>query len=369
VQQFTNAGGRGGRRRYGASVFSRPDDLDDTDIVAAVAAGWGVTVDDVEYAAVGFGSHHWRATTPTGRWFVTVDDLDARRRTSTDTRVDVTDRLTCALTVARSLSDAGLDFVVAPVRTTAGSIVHPIGDRYVAALYPHVDGETHEWGRYPTNADCRAVLDRLIALHQVDPSIAAVALVDDFAIPARDRLVVALADPDASWGPGPFAESAHAMVRAHADRSARALGAYDQLVARVVHRRDRMVLTHGEPHRGNTIDTPDGVVLIDWDTALLAPPERDLWMLVDDDPRITDEYRRRTGVDVDDDALQLYRMWWDLCEVSLYVDEFRRPHAETADTRHAFEQLTRCLQLTRWVTDGRDGAAARGIPAHSYRDR
>ncbi|MPZ79263.1 MAG: phosphotransferase [Actinophytocola sp.] len=44
---------------------------------------------------------------------------------------------------------------------------------------------------------------------------------------------------------------------------------------------------HGEPHRGNTITTPNGVVLIDWDTTLIAAPERDLWALVGEDPRLS----------------------------------------------------------------------------------
>ncbi|WP_432843998.1 phosphotransferase family protein [Dactylosporangium sp. CA-092794] len=37
-----------------------------------------------------------------------------------------------------------------------------------------------------------------------------------------------------------------------------------------------LVLTHGEPHPGNTMRTGGGWLLIDWDTALLAAPERDL---------------------------------------------------------------------------------------------
>lgn len=327
-------------------MFSRPDDLDDTDIVDVLAAGWGVVATDVEYAPVGFGSHHWHATAATGRWFVTVDDLDARHRTSIDTRADVASRLRSALTVARSLADAGLDFVVAPVRAADDSIVRPIGDRYVAALYPHVDGETHDWGTYPTRAERLAVLGRLVALHRVDTTGTA-ATVDDFVIPARDRLAVVLADVDVPWGPGPFADEARELTRPRVGAVARALAEYDRLVTRVAQRGGK-VITHGEPHRGNTIDTASGVVLIDWDTTLLAPPERDLWMLADDDPTIVDEYQRLAGVEVDRDALELYRMWWDLCEIALYVDELRRPHQDTADTRHAFEQLARCLQLTRW---------------------
>ena len=39
-------------------------------------------------------------------------------------------------------------------------------------------------------------------------------------------------------------------------------------------------MTHGEPHAGNVMRTDEGRLLVDWDTVALAPPERDLWMLV-----------------------------------------------------------------------------------------
>ena len=44
-----------------------------------MADGWRVAVDALAYAPVGFGSHHWHATAGGDRWFVTVDDLAAKR--------------------------------------------------------------------------------------------------------------------------------------------------------------------------------------------------------------------------------------------------------------------------------------------------
>ena len=113
---------------------------------------------------------------------------------------------------------------------------------------------------------------------------------------------------------------------------------------------NRFVVTHGEPHRGNTIFTADGVVLIDWDTALLAPPERDLWTLIDEDETIAADYSTLSGRSLDDRALQLYRLWWDLCEVSLYIADFRRAHDDTEDTRVAWQCLEKYLDPSRWST-------------------
>ena len=50
--------------------------------------------------------------------------------------------------------------------------------------------------------------------------------------------------------------------------------------------------------------------------------------------------QRRTGRTVDADALAAYRLAWDLADVASYVDQFRSPHQDDADTEHAWSFLT-----------------------------
>jgi hypothetical protein len=47
------------------------------------------------------------------------------------------------------------------------------------------------------------------------------------------------------------------------------------------------------------------------------------------------------------DLLELYRLRWDLTEVSLYIALFRAPHSDTADTRVAWDGLSHSLQALR----------------------
>jgi spectinomycin phosphotransferase/16S rRNA (guanine(1405)-N(7))-methyltransferase len=108
------------------------------------------------------------------------------------------------------------------------------------------------------------------------------------------------------------------------------------------------VLTHGEPHPANTITTEHGVVLVDWDTALLAPPERDLWDMIGEDASVAAQYEALTGVAIDPDAVELYRRAWDLAEVAIYVTELRRPHERTADVDESWTNLQQYLDPTRW---------------------
>ncbi len=330
-------------------MFTRPADLTDSDVALALHDGWAVTADEISYSPVGFGSHHWRVAADGVPWFVTVDDLDAKRRDSTETRKDALDRLSAALTVAHRLRDAGLDFVIAPLASRLADFVHPINDRHLVALYPHVEGETHKWGAYPTHSERFAILDRIVAVHAATDVASGVAIADDFAIPCRDQLEIAVSDSSITWGPGPYGKDARQLIDANAYSLRTVLARYDDLASAVASRPERMVLTHGEPHRANTITTPEGPVLVDWDTALLAPPERDLWALIDEDSSIADGYTRRSGIAVEPDATQLYRLWLDLCEIALYVAEFRRPHRDTEDVRVAWRGLAKHLDPRRWT--------------------
>jgi hypothetical protein len=326
-------------------VRTRPADLSDAQVAAALREGWTLDVSALEYKAVGFGSYHWWAQSTGADWFVTADDLELRRRKRSEPLGAPRQRLVAALSTARALHDAGLDFVVAPTPTRLGGMVHEVGTRFAVALYPHVVGEVHTWGPYPTRRERLAVLERVVAVHAAPASACRTAMLDHLLIQHRDQLSVALAGDDVAWGPGPFGEPARRLLGRHRSEVLRALDRYDAL-ATVARRHDRMVLTHGEPHRGNTITTAKGVALIDWDTTLLAPPERDLWMLTDEDPSIVDDYAERSGRALDQRMLELYRLSWDLTEVAIYVSQFRQAHPDDADTRHAWSGLARYLAPT-----------------------
>ena len=41
-----------------------------------------------------------------------------------------------------------------------------------------------------------------------------------------------------------------------------------------------MVITHGEPHPANLMLAAGRLALIDWDTVALAPPERDVSLII-----------------------------------------------------------------------------------------
>ena len=329
-------------------MFTRPADLDDAVVVECVLDAWGVAVDSIEHRPVGFGSHHWTARQGSRHWFVTVDDLDTRLLDSHDDRIAAFGRLEVALSTARGLYDSGRDWVVAPQRGRTGAVVEAIDERFVCALYPFVDGRTSSDGRYDSDDERRAVVALLIQLHRTQRRIDTSPIVDDHRIPRRDSLQAAMSDLDRPWSTGPYADPARELLGQHHRAVAEVLDRYDEL-AKTVRSCASPVITHGEPHRGNVIMTADGPAVIDWDTTRLAPAERDLWSLIDEDETVRVLYEQQSGISLDDRALALYRLWWDLCEIALFIHDFRQPHAHTADTVTAWNGLTTHLDPSRWT--------------------
>src|SRR4051794_20241684 len=126
---------------------TRPEDLPDAVLLGALAESWDLDIASLEYLPVGFGSHHWRATnTGDRRWFVTVDDLDAKRNTTDELPETTFERLRGALATARAASDTGAAFVVSPIPTREGAVVRQISARFALALYPFVDGQSRSGG-------------------------------------------------------------------------------------------------------------------------------------------------------------------------------------------------------------------------------
>ncbi|HEU5421859.1 MAG TPA: phosphotransferase [Streptosporangiaceae bacterium] len=335
------------RCAYGEGVLAPPEDLTEAGLAAALDQGWGLTAAALAYRPVGWGSHHWELTDDSGtRWFVTVDDLSTRLLRAGDTVQAASGRLRASLAAASALRDSGREFVVAPVPARSGEPVQPAGERFPVAVYPLIEGESFTWGGDLPDGHARAVLDMVIGVHTAPAAVAALARADDFWIPQRDELEAALAGtaggapapgpagagpagPDGAAGCGPYAAAARDLLAGAAGAVTRQLRRYDKLVALAAGRAGRAVLTHGEPHPGNTMRTPGGWRLIDWDTVLVAPPERDLWDTDPGDGSLLASYAAATGVRPDPDLLELYRVRWDLSDLALGVRHFRRPHGRS----------------------------------------
>ncbi len=324
-------------------VRTRPDDLTDSDLFNCLSKGWGLKTAQLEYVAVGGGSHHWLALDAAGkRHWVTVDDV-ANHLFLGSIRADAFARLRCAFDTAVALHETGLEFVVAPLRSKRGQTVEPLGQRYAVAVYPYLAGASGVFGAPRTAAERAQVVDMLGRLHQATPAVAALARPWPVSVASRPALEGALDDLAQPWAGGPFSEPARATLACHAPALSRLLATFDQLAAEVAAAGGDQVITHGEPHPANFMSVDGRLLLVDWDTVALGPPERDLWMLATDTGEALARYTERFGRRLNPAALRLYRLRWLVDDISIVVDGFRSPHERTAEMARAWQGLTRSL--------------------------
>jgi spectinomycin phosphotransferase len=184
----------------------------------------------------------------------------------------------------------------------------------------------------------------LAALHLATPA-AAGAPSCELSLPQRGALGAALRELDRPWHGGPFAERARSLLTEGAAQLHRQLEIFDELSARVAAARREPVITHGEPHPANVMRVGTERLLVDWDTVGLAPPERDLWLVVSDTGQEIDRYAGATGRPVDPAALALYRLRWALNDFCSFMAQLRSEHRRGADTEHAWQALKITMQL------------------------
>jgi spectinomycin phosphotransferase len=317
---------------------TRPEDLGEERLLRALGE-WGIDATSLEYAPVGFGDHHWIAVGGTGkRWFVTIADLELKGEHDSHAALR---SLRGAMDTAAALRDEGrLDFVVAPLRVAGGETVRRLGPRYALSVFPFLDGIPADFERPWTSRDRGAVLDLLAELHRQAPPASVPVL--DLELSMRGLLESAL-DGAIRWAPGPFTEPARTLLSEHAPAILRRVEEFDRLVEDVRRSDSAPVLTHGEPHPGNLLQCEGRRLLVDWDTVGLAPPERDLWSVAQT-PEDLERYAEAADRTVDASALMLYRLRWDLEEVSLYIDWFRAPHDRSLDTEEAWQGLLESVE-------------------------
>lgn len=299
-----------------------PPSTSDAAVLDAVRRGWLPGAGGAEHLPVGFGAHHWRVDADgSPSLFATLDSLGSWHTARS---------LEAAYTATAELAARGLDFVHPPLASHGGRFVEPLGDGLLSVTSwlegTSGDGVLREEGVARTTA---AMLGRL---HDVLPP---------GALPRWRPLVGSdlgdrLADrTSAAWDAGPHGETARHAIRGRLDAISRWAHDYHALTARSDPA--GWVVTHGEPHTRNQVTDRHGrTVLVDWESIRLAPPERDLRVLVEDGWGHL--------CDADPAHLRLFDLEWRLDEIAQYADWFQAPHVGGADDEVALGGLRHELE-------------------------
>jgi spectinomycin phosphotransferase len=235
-----------------------------------------------------------------------------------------------AYEAAAELGEQGLGFVLAPLRGVDRRVVHEVDDRPVV-VSPVVDGRP----LHATTKDEFDALGSLITrLHLASVKVELPR--EDYQLPFESELhqgiATAMTDDTSK---GPYGKRIRELIHAnhgHLEAS------HDELLQLASEcRRDEapLVLTHGEPN-GNAVQATDGrLLLLDWGTAAMGPPERDWWdfTYLDADAVVRSGFRR------------FYELRFVLSEVAEYTARFVKDHAGDQDDDRMWRDLCRYVDM------------------------
>jgi spectinomycin phosphotransferase len=300
-----------------------------------VARHWDLAPARLSYLPVGWGDHHWELADAAGRrWFVTVAALAGGWR-GTGAAAGYAD-LRAVLDTVLALTRAGLEFAVPPVPAVDGRALARLGAEHAITLFPYLDGTS---GGELSPPDRTVLIGMLARLHGATPLAARTAPARRPGLAARPVLEAALGELSERWAGGPYSEPARDFLTRHAAPLRQILAHFDEL-AREVARGGPPVFTHGEPKPDNVLRAGGRLRLIDWDTAGLAWPERDLWLAAGTDLELADHYAGLSGRRVSAAAMRLYQLRWLLDDITLSLSGFRGPHGRDDDTELSWTVLT-----------------------------
>lgn len=284
--------------------------MTDDELLRLVRDHWEPRADAVEHLPVGWGAHHWRVAARDEPVLFATLDPDLPRHTQAS--------LEAAYAAAAALD---LPFVWPSLPSGDGAFTVPLGARTLSVT---------RWleGRRPDESVAE-LPEMLAELHAAPASAIARTWASEID-PALPHLLRDLLQRD--WD-APLGPAARELLVEHLTR----VGGWAREHARLLALADpaSYVVTHGEPHVRNQWVARGRTWLIDWESLVLAPRERDLATLVHE------------GRDVDHDPqlVRLFDLEWRLSEIWSFAQWLQGPHVGDTDDRTALGGLTH--ELTR----------------------
>jgi hypothetical protein len=262
-------------------------------------------------------------------------------------------RLPISLRLTRAIYDRGLYRLVPyPILTRQGELSSTFGSMPLA-FFPFFAGVSPpDWPELPS--DLRDELARTVAtIHRATPALADVLPPrETFDLAFEDELRCAL-DAVESMGPGdrPGQLLLRDVVRQRREDIESQLARLHRLQARVRTLTGPLVLCHTDLGGDNHIVTDASqLVVLDWDTASLAPPEYDLWSAVGDGfERFLEVYRVAGGagpLHVDHFAFCLLRRYVE--DMTARISQILSQNLTDDEDREALDGMER-WGFSRWA--------------------
>lgn len=254
------------------------------------------------------------------------------------------------------LASRGLTAVIAPLPTLDRQLAARL-DRFMLALYPFVDG-VNGYQAELSETQWITLGDTLKRLHAVrlPPAIRRALAREDFSSRYRQRVQAFMARAQGTHFDDPLAVELVALLLAQTASINRLLAAAHGLARLLPDRASALVLCHADLHNGNVLLSSAGALhVVDWDTVLLAPQERDLMFvgsgLLGSAGRETQEaawfYQGYGPAEIDPAALAYYRCERIVQDIDAFIQEILSqpgPGQDGQDRQQSLRYLTSQFQ-------------------------
>jgi spectinomycin phosphotransferase len=179
----------------------------------------------------------------------------------------------------RFLAEHGIPDVIAPIATRSGELAD-VREADSLIVFPFAEGASGGDGGM-READWTALGAALRRIHELEAPDDLVRLLRAEAFDPVDRAtVVALMEASERSAPSdPLDQAVTTVWRGHREALNQITGRIGALASAAARRSDERVICHADVHPWNVLVRAQGIALIDWDDAELAPRERDLMML------------------------------------------------------------------------------------------
>lgn len=250
------------------SVMLTKPDLNDDDIISRLNTAYGLTVKTIQFLPLGadFNTAVYQVTT--------TDDNDYFLKCRWGEFLDA------SILVPHYLANQGMREIIAPIETLSGLLWVDRG-LFKMILYPYISGKNavdmglsdHHWIQWGT---------ALKKLHSTEFPIAMTQDVsrESFSSKWRERVKHFLERVEHETFEEAIATSAAAFLKSKRSELLKRLTQGEDLEHDLQRQEFEMVLCHADIHGWNLfIDQSNNLYIVDWDTLLFAPKERDLMFI------------------------------------------------------------------------------------------
>jgi spectinomycin phosphotransferase len=181
-----------------------------------------------------------------------------------------------AVSIPGWLSAHGVDTLIPPIAAITGQLWTRLGP-FTVVLYPFVAGkDAYETPLTERQWQAFGATIRGIHRAQLPPELAAGLPRERFDDEARQLLSGVLSGRVAATATDAAAQELLALFREQGALTLELVARAERLARELKARPRPLVLCHGDLHAGNLLLAEDRLYLVDWDTLVLAPKERDL---------------------------------------------------------------------------------------------